>query len=138
MSTVLAVFPSEGPAKRFLELPVAQIAQLFWMAYVSREEVERRQLEAHAFTAYQIYNTIQFPENYTRKSWEEWAEARGLTWQQTTKSKAELIAENNAKWDKVFTSSLRFQVSAVEAPPDPNNKEAMRNWLTEQRGIREE
>lgn len=83
-----------------------EVAHLFWLAFVAGEERIRRELEAHAWTAWWVHKSIEFAEGDEHSSWEEWLQMRGLRWRsQPTKSKADLVAEINAKFDRV---DLRF------------------------------
>ena len=116
MSTVLLGFPGQYTPRFLLEgLPVRELAHLFWMAFVAGEEKIRRTLEGHAWTAWWVHKSIEFAEGAEHSSWDEWAQMRGIRWRnKPAKTRADLVAEINAKFDKAFNPNLRFAPMPVE------------------------
>lgn len=88
-------------------MPCRQLAHVFWMALCRAEETRHTLVESHAFTAWWVHNSIEFAEGVPHYSWEDWAEMRGLNYGKR-KSRAEIVAEINARFDQAFNAALSF------------------------------
>lgn len=114
MCAILAAFPGRYDPVQLLEMPCAQVAHLFWMGFIWAEERLRRELEAHAHTAWWVHNSIEFAQGVEHTSWDDWVQMRGLRWRsKPRKTRAQLVDEINAKFDQAFHADLRF----APAPP---------------------
>lgn len=140
ISLILSTLPNVATgARQLLEKPARELAHLFWLAYVHTEEIRRQQAELEAWTAWWVHNGIEFAKGHKHYGWDEWLDLLNITRPGERKTRRELVAEINDKWNRVFHPGLRFAEASMfgnePPPPNPQDKQASRDWVTRRRGI---